>query len=294
MGVPYNPAVEQTYNDTLAANDSNASNTSQTLDKKMEQDASAYFDACDVYDQANAIYASDMEIFNQLAATDPMAALVYFLEKCCGDLLSCEEAQMNIFSASMDISNDLLAYNTDAENMFNSGGNISSSQANELYEDVEDTKTWVNFLSGNGTGTISYTDSQGVTKTYDAPLNVTDATSITSNLDSIENQFSNTKDNLSFTPESIQAQMKTWFDTSTTSGPVGNQPTNFEQYNQQIKTVQQSFQQTNSSVGSLSSSQQTNFQFYMNQYNQMVSSINSLMTSEIDQENAMINNQKPQ
>lgn len=251
-----------------------------TLNANMSNDVQTYALACDAYSEAQATYALDMEHFNELAKSDPMAAFIYFLEVCCEDLLSTMEAQINVFSTSMNISNDLRSFVTDATNKMNAAGNMTSDQGTAFYDDVNDLKIWTNYLSGQTGSDFSQTPTDG---TYLAPIDTTNATNLISDCDSITTQFGTNWTS----GASVATTVQGWFTMSANTNDISSYAPN-----QSIKSVQEALQESNSAVSTLSSAQQTSFQYYVQQYNQMVGSINSLMTSEIDGEKSMISNQK--
>ena len=271
-----------------------------SADKIFQQtatDINLYKDACADYYNTNNAYINDMDEFNQLSSGDPSAAILFFITICAPDFLSASEANINVYSTQMNISNDLRSFGTDATNKLNEGSNITDEDASCFYDDINDLKYFTKYLDGteenspftNASGTKPYNvniDPDGNEKvTYLAPIDATNGASIESDCDSIINQFGDDWDEYT-----TKGDIQQWF----TVNPEKSSIIANYQESPNVKAIQESLQEINSSVSTLSSSQQTTFQYYLGNYNQCTSIFNSLATSTVDGEKTMITNQRSQ
>jgi len=267
------------------------------LDQQMSADVQTYTQACQEYEEVNDQYKKDMDEFSSI--TDPMAAMIFFIEVCAPDFLSAQEANINVYSTQMNISNDMRAFGTDATNLENEATTMDAAAGQAFENDVNDLQKWTNYLDGTTEGSVfdpnaadPYTDG-----TYLAPVDATNGASIDSDCTAIENAFKqpdgtthwSTNPNPS-NGQTISTDISGWFTVPT------NEKENINVYeeNPNIKATQEAFQEINSSVSTLSSSQQTTFQYYLGNYNQCVSMCNNLAEGEIQGETTMITNQKVQ
>jgi len=274
------------------------------LDQHMSDDVQTYTQACQEYEEVNTQYKKDMAEFNSI--TDPMAAMIFFIEVCAPDFLSAQEANINVYSTQMNISNDMRAFGTDATNLENEATGMNSEANGEangqaFENDVNDLQKWTNYLDGTTEGSVfdpnaadPYTDG-----TYLAPVDATNGASIDSDCTAIEAAFGAdwskaaqpTDDGKTKTNGmKISTDISGWFTVPTDE----KENINVYEENPNIKATQEAFQEINSSVSTLSSSQQTTFQYYLGNYNQCVSMCNNLAEGEIQGETTMITNQKVQ
>jgi hypothetical protein len=208
---------------------------------------------------------------------------------CAPDFLSASEANINVYSTQMNISNDMRSFETDATNQLNTGQNMTATEAQAFEDDINDLKTWTDYLDGTSSGspfnpnaTDPYSDGK-----YLAPIDATNGASISSDCTSIEDQFGDDWGDST----KVAKDISKWF--TVTPYSDGSDISTYEEA-PQVKAIQESLQEINSSVSTLSSSQQTTFQYYLGNYNQCTSIFNSLETSTIDGEKTMITNQKTQ
>lgn len=270
------------------------------LDQQMASDVKLYTDACEEYETVNAQYKQDMEEFNAIAAQDPMSAMIFFIEVCAPTFLSAQEANINVYSTQMNISNDMRAFGTDATNLENEATGMDADAGQAFENDINDLQKWTNYLDGTTEGTGGSFDPNAAdpwdgSKTYLAPVDATNGASIDSDCTAIEEAFkTSTGTNWSTAANptngaTISNEISSWF-----TVPTG--ATEIESYMEDpnIKATQEALQEINSSVSTLSSSQQTTFQYYLGNYNQCVSMCNSLGEEEIKGETTMISNQRAQ
>ena len=287
--------------------------SNSALDQQMAADVQTYTNACEEYENVNSHYQADMKEFNSI--TDPMAAMIFFITICAPDFLSASEANINVYSTQMNISNDMRTFGTDATNNENEATSITSPDATSFENDINDLQKWTEYLIGNDeksdptnfsilvdpfdpNATDPYNTKTGE---YLSPIDATNASSILSDCTSIENAFGTTTDkdgnsvpvwSTSGNPDNgeiISSTIKSWFTIPTSSSSISS-----FQENPNVKATQEALQEINSSVSTLSSAQQTNFQYYLGNYNQCVSMCNSLGEEEIKGETTMISNQRAQ
>lgn len=286
-----------------------------TLDNQMQQDVQAYTGACYDYYNANNAYINDMNEFKQLSSGDPSAAILFFITICAPDFLSASEANINVYSTQLNISNDLRSFGTDATNKLNEGQNILGQNGNSYNDsdafvnDINDLEIWTKYLDGTGQNS-PFTNESGAkpynvkidkdgnaTASYLAPIDATNGASIESDCESIKSAFGNDwtvkapstdPNNGSYVNDGND--IKSWF----TVDPEKSSIIANYQESPKVKAIQESLQEINSSVSTLSSSQQTTFQYYLGNYNQCTSIFNSLATSTVDGEKTMITNQRSQ
>ena len=184
-----------------------------------------------------------------------------------------------------NITSDLRNFNNNIQSDFNAGGNITSAQAQDLVNNVNDLKTWTTFLS---------TAQSGGWSSANAPLSASDASEIQENANDIQNQLTN-NGKLGWNSKTVQTDMNDWFAAPVAALPSGSTtPTDPTQPNPAIKAVQGDNQQINSAVSSQATTLNTQIQFFTSQYNQFVNVDSSLQKSQISQDNSFINNQKTQ
>jgi len=277
--------------------------SNSALDQQMAADVQTYTNACEEYENANSHYQDDMKEFNSI--TDPMAAMIFFITICAPDFLSASEANINVYSTQMNISNDMRTFGTDATNLENEATGMDDAAGKSFENDINDLQKWTTYLDGTTEGSIFDPNAADPynTKTgkYLSPIDATNAASIVSDCTSIENAFGTTKDkdgnsipvwSTSGNPDNgdvISSTIKSWFTIPTSSSSISSY-----QENPNVKATQEALQEINSSVSTLSSAQQTNFQYYLGNYNQCTSIFNSISASEVDGEKTMITNQRVQ
>lgn len=276
-----------------------AGTSGSTIDQQMTADVQTYEDACEAYEKANDTYQTDMDEFNSLAAEDPSAAIIFFITVCAPDFLSASEANINVYSTQMNISNDMRSFETDATNQLNTGQNMTATEAQNFENDINDLQAWTDYLDGTSSGspfnpnaTDPYKDSK-----YLAPIDATNGASISSDCTAIKNEFKTYNSDGTVKSDDwddstkVAKDISKWFTIAPYSD--GSDISTYQEA-PQVKALQESLQEINSSVSTLSSSQQTTFQYYLGNYNQCTSIFNSLETSTIDGEKTMITNQKAQ
>ena len=274
-----------------------ADTSNSELDQQMAADVQTYTEACQEYEAVNDKYKQDMEEFNSI--TDPMSAMIFFIEVCAPDFLSAQEANINVYSTQMNISNDMRAFGTDATNLENEATTMDADAGQAFENDVNDLQKWTNYLDGTAEGSVFKTDANDPWDggdTYLAPVDATNGASIDSDCTAIENAFRQPDGTTHWSTDpnpgngqTISTDIKGWFTVPTNSTDI-----NSYAENPNIKATQEAFQEINSSVSTLSSSQQTTFQYYLGNYNQCVSMCNSLGEEEIKGETTMISNQRAQ
>ncbi|NDD58245.1 MAG: hypothetical protein EBZ47_03200 [Chlamydiae bacterium] len=251
-----------------------SSNTADANNAQMQNDVNQWYaDSQKISIDESAFYAALAQM-NELAAegkTD--LALMYLFTSVFPAMLSFQEDTITLLADSQNISSDLRNFVSCAENDFNAGGSASPEQMADMYNNVQSLNSWASYLSSDNPGYWSAGSG--------APLSATDAANIEDDCNTIAGVFGTTDWG---NPANMSNDVKSWFSEPTSSDNAIP--------SQNIKTVQGAFQQANSAVSSISTTLQSQEQFYIDQYNQYVGIDNSMQQSECTQNAAFVNNQK--
>lgn len=223
------------------------------------------------------------------------AALMAFFMQVFPDILSYQEGNMNLLADSQNISSDLRGFVNSIQNDFNTGANATAADMQDMINNTQDLSNWTTFLSSKNSAWTT------------PPLDPTDAGQINQQLTDIENQFTH-QDNSTTSPnpnpiindwgnaQNMANDMTGW-PSSTSGGAIPGWFSNPDTTNPanpapQIKAIQGSLQQANSSVSTMATTTQTSEQFYTNQYNQLTGIDNSMQQNSASEVSSFVTNQK--